>query len=111
MKDYLQREEKLFAERMASARSAVQQLDSAILRFRKDTGEFPGSLAELLSRPERMAGKTGSWPYLPGERIPLDPWGQYYRYQSPGRHNIGGFDVWSVHGNERDPKGWIGNWK
>lgn len=111
MKDYLQREEKLFAERVASARAAVQQLESAIVRFRKDTGELPRSLLELLSKPERMAGKTGSWPYLPGGRITLDPWGQSYRFQSPGKHNPEGFDVWSVHGNERDPKGWIGNWK
>jgi len=43
-------------------------------------------------------------------QIPRDPWGQQYRYDQPGRFNPGGYDVYSVHGNSRNPALWIGNW-
>jgi len=92
MQDYLVREERLFAERVESAAASVQRLAEAINAFRQDTGEYPLSLEEL------------------AERIPLDPWGQRYRYRVPGKNNPESFDVWSVHGNERDPRVWIGNW-
>lgn len=92
MQDYLVREERLFSERIESAAAAVQRLAEAIEAFRKDSGEYPLSLDELV------------------ERIPLDPWGQRYRYRAPGTNNPESFDVWSVHGNERDPRVWIGNW-
>ena len=29
------------------------------------------------------------------EKIELDPWGMEYRYEFPGKHNKGGFDVYS----------------
>jgi hypothetical protein len=108
--DYLKREERLFAEWIATARATVQQLAAAIERFKADVGEYPRSLDELVKRPARLAGKPGRWPYVPGDGVPNDPWGQQYRYRQPGVHNPQGFDVHSVHGNERDPKVWIGNW-
>lgn len=40
----------------------------------------------------------------------MDPWGQHYRYEHRGRFNPDGFDVYSVHGNSRNPSLWIGNW-
>jgi hypothetical protein len=110
MQDYLKQEETLFAERVASARAMVENLARAVERFKADVGEFPRTLEELVARPSRLTGKRGRWPYVEGGRIPLDPWGQSYRYRQPGVQNPGGFDVWSLHGNERNPKGWIGNW-
>ena len=99
MQDYLVREERLFAERVDSAAAAVQWLTEAIEAFKEDRGEYPRSLEELEGR-EGVA-----------QTIPLDPWGQHYRYRVPGANNPEGFDVWSVHGNERDPRVWIGNWR
>jgi type II secretory pathway pseudopilin PulG len=99
MEDYLVREERLFAERVESAAAAVQRLAEAIEAFKEETGEYPASLEELEGR-EGLA-----------RSIPLDPWGQHYRYRVPGANNPEGFDVWSVHGNERDPRVWIGNWR
>jgi hypothetical protein len=114
MQDYLAREEQLFARRVETAAATVGRLAQAIEAFREDTGEYPRDLDELVERPSRLAGKAGDWPYvapLVDGKIPLDPWGQRYRYLMPGAHKPGGFDVWSVHGNERDPRVWIGNWK
>jgi hypothetical protein len=111
MQDYLKEEEKLSAERTAMARETIRKLAAAIERFKADLGEYPRRLDELQQRPSRLAGRKGAWPYVPGSRIPLDPWGQYYRYQRPGAHKAEAFDVYSVHGNEREPSGWIGNWQ
>jgi type II secretory pathway pseudopilin PulG len=114
MQDYLAREEQLFAERVEAARKRVGELAAAIEAFRRDTGEFPRTLDELVVRPRRLSESSGDWRYMSNpdlDGIPLDPWGQRYRYLMPGTHNPGAFDVWSVHGNERDPRVWIGNWR
>jgi hypothetical protein len=108
MQQYLADEERLFAEREAKAQQTVATLDQAIRRYRTDTGEFPRDLAELRERPARIARQVGHWPYL--AQVSADPWGQTYRYDVPGRFNPDTFDVYSVHGNSRDPSLWIGNW-
>ncbi len=110
MQDYLTNEKQLFAQRVVAARQVVQQLAAAIERFKADIGEYPQTLDELQVQPSRLAGRKGAWPYVAGARIPLDPWGQLYRYERPGTHNPARFDVYSVHGNARDPSRWIGNW-
>lgn len=111
-KDYLLKERDLFAKKIAEARRTVDELAQAIEAFKKDHGRYPKSLEELLARPAEMnRSRAGRWPYFKRERIPLDPWGQKYRYVAPGYFNADSFDVWSVHGNSRDPKQWIGNWK
>ena len=114
MQDYLAREEQLFARMVETATAAVRKLAEAVESFREDTGEYPLNLDELVERPARLAGRHGHWPYVTptAERsIPLDPWGQRYRYLIPGAYNPESFDVWSVHGNERDRSVWIGNWE
>lgn len=74
-------------------------------------GEYPQALDELLRRPSRLQTKVGQWPYVSGDRIPLDPWGQPFQFARPGVRNPQGFDVWSFHGNSRAPAVWIGNWE
>ena len=108
MQRYLADEKKLFAERVARAKQMVTELDAAIKRFRLDTGRYPDDLGELIERPRRFRSATGDWPYV--AEIPADPWQQRYRYEHPGRFNPDAFDVYSVHGNSRNPSLWIGNW-
>jgi len=93
MQDYLAREERLFTDWIQTATATVERLAAAIEAFKESTGAYPGRLDEL------------------AEPTPLDPWGQRYRYLVPGDNNPGRFDIWSVHGNERDPRVWIGNWE
>ncbi len=92
MERYLAQEAQLFAAREQAARDAVTLLGERIARFRNEHGELPRDLAMLPEPP------------------PRDPWGQQYRYDSPGRFNPTGFDIYSVHGNSRSPGLWIGNW-
>lgn len=105
---YLADEETLFAERTRRARGVVAKLDAAIRRLHRDTGRYPRELTELVQRSERFDATTGHWPYV--TEIPTDPWQQRYRYEHPGRFNPDAFDVFSVHGNSRNPSLWIGNW-
>jgi hypothetical protein len=114
-REYLKKEEDLFAKRVAEAQKTVGALVKAVEAYREDYGRYPVSLDILIERPAEMnrswASKGGRWPYFKGDRIPLDPWGQNYRYLVPGRYNPGTFDIWSVHGNSRNPALWIGNWQ
>ena len=114
-RDYLKNEEALFARKIAQAKKTVAELAKSIQAFRNDWGAYPENLDLLIMRPAELnrswASRAGQWPYFQGDRIPLDPWGQKYRYLAPGRNNPGSFDVWSVHGNSRDPSVWIGNWE
>lgn len=113
--DYLIREENLFRKRIAKAKKTIAELIEAVETFKKDHGRYPESLDALIERPAElnMSGlsKIGRWPYFKAKRIPSDLWGQHYRYLVPGRYNPGSFDIWSVHGESRNPKVWIGNWE
>lgn len=108
MQRYLAEEKKRFAAMVVQAEKAVANLDAAIERFHRDTNEYPRSLDELIDCPERLSTRAGKWRYV--TEIPADPWEQGYRYTCPGNFNPSGFDVYSVHGNSREPSVWIGNW-
>ncbi len=110
-KDYLQKEKALFAKRVTQAKRTVAMLVEAVEAFKRDYGSYPENLDVLVERPAELNRTKGRWPYFKGSRIPLDPWGQIYRYRIPGSYNPDSFDVWSVHGHSRNPDLWIGNWK
>jgi hypothetical protein len=105
---YLADEEKLFAEKIAEATRTAAELDATIRRFHRDVGRYPSELRDLIVRPRQLQAPAANWPYV-GE-IPTDPWGQQYRYDCPGQFNLDAFDIYSVHGNSRNPAVWIGNW-
>lgn len=99
----------------AETKAAMAQIDAlgkALEAYRLDVGRFPTTqqgLAALMAAPPGTPRWGG--PYLKKE-VPLDPWGQPYRYKSPGDH--GEFDV-SSHGRDGAPGGSgedadIGNW-
>ena len=82
-------------------------MKTALDRYRIDTSVYPKSLDNLIQQP---AGTT-NWhgPYLDG--IPVDPWGDKYIYEFPGKHNPNSYDLLSAgldgkRGTEDD----IGNW-
>jgi len=90
-------------------------LKISLVRYRIDLSDYPSTaegLAALLVAP---ANKAEKWrgPYIdaPGNRVPLDPWGEPYQYRYPGTKNKDGYDLFSkgpdkVEGTEDD----IGNW-
>jgi general secretion pathway protein G len=93
------------------AKIQVQAFKDAIDRFNLDIGFYPQDLTNLRTPPNGLPNPA-KWdgPYL-GTDIPADPWGRYYQYQAPGRHNPDSFDVWSLGPDGQDnTNDDIGNW-
>lgn len=87
----------------------MQGLDTALKIYRLENGSYPATLGSL-TRPPAVKGRTT--PYL--EREPLDPWGEQYKYKSPGSRSAVGYDIYSTGPNLRDDGGEnddIPNWE
>jgi len=82
-----------------AAKLAVKSVETALETYAVDhDGEFPsggGGLDILL----HSSGNDPKWkgPYLKGNKLPADPWGNAIQYQSPGTHQSDGSpDIWSM---------------
>lgn len=90
-------------------------LKTSLVRYRIELGDYPSTaegMAALLAAP---ANKADRWrgPYIdsPGNKAPLDPWGEPYQYRYPGTHNKGSYDLYSKGPDKADGTGDdIGNW-
>ncbi|GAB6059201.1 type II secretion system major pseudopilin GspG [Desulfonatronum parangueonense] len=76
--------------RVAKARMDIRTLESALRLYRLDNGVYPTTeqgLAALITKPERGAPPWNYRPggYLEASSVPRDPWGNEYRYRSPGQ--------------------------
>ena len=80
---------------------------SAIDSFRVDNGYYPKNLEDLVQKPTEAQNWHG--PYL--EKIPVDPWGDKFFYDCPGKHNTNGYDLSSAGPDGKAGTGDdIGNW-
>jgi len=104
--------------RVVTAKAQIERLESALELYAMDNGRFPTTeqgLDALVQEPTSAPEPTNYQPggYLKGD-LPLDPWGNEFLYESPGSHNPGSFDLWSLGkdglagGEQLD--GDIGNW-
>lgn len=92
----------------------IRDFEQAVDLFRLDVGRLPTNqegLDALVTRPATANGWNG--PYLRGNRLPDDPWGNPYRYAAPGRQ--GEVDIYTL-GADNAPGGTgenadIGNWQ
>lgn len=101
--------------RIAAARQDLATIAQALKLYKLDTRRYPTTeqgLAALVQKPT-LAPVPDNWNaggYL--EKLPVDPWGEPYRYLNPGLH--GEIDVMS-YGGDRQPGGEgadadIGSW-
>lgn len=76
--------------------SVIRSLNSALEIYRLDVGEYPSSLDNLLKNP---GNKNWNGPYIAGDVVPRDAWGNPFRYEiidtgpvvgSPGPDGIWG---------------------
>lgn len=76
-----------------AAQSQIAGLKLALDAFEVDNGYYPRDLNLLVVAP----GDAPDWrgPYLE-KGIPLDPWGNAYLYDYPGKRNLNGFDLMSL---------------
>ena len=84
-------------------------IKTALDRYEIDIGTYPKSFQDLLRQPSGITNWHG--PYLDSPKVPVDPWGDEYVYEFPGKHNTNGYDLSSAgpdgkKGNYDD----IGNW-
>ncbi len=104
--------------RIIAARQDINSISQALKLYRLDNHNYPSTdqgLQALVSKPTAPPAppnwKTGG--YL--DRLPKDPWGNEYKYISPGVKNTGDVDIISLgsdgapggEGNDAD----IGNWE
>lgn len=82
----------------AAARLMVQtSMKTALNMYRISVLDFPSTadgLSALVARPSSAHASRWSGPYIDGA-LPVDPWGQAYHYEYPGKHNKDAFDLWS----------------
>ncbi|HZP79825.1 MAG TPA: type II secretion system major pseudopilin GspG [Pseudolabrys sp.] len=68
--------------KVKTARLQIEGFSSALDLFYLDAGRYPTAeegLSVLIQRPANLDVWNG--PYLKGARVPLDPWGNAYRYR------------------------------
>ena len=101
---------------ISTARSQIKMLDAALETYRMHNARFPTTeqgLDALVNKPQDARNYQDGG-YLRESRVPVDPWGNPYQYESPGQHNKRSYDLWSYgpdgqaggDGNDAD----IGNW-
>jgi general secretion pathway protein G len=87
--------------RVNAARAQIRMLDAALETYRMDNAKFPTTEQGLdaLIHPPDDAANFQPGGYLRERRIPVDPWGNPYKFESPGQHNPHAYDLWSFGGD------------
>ena len=81
--------------RRTAATSQISSFKTALDSYEVDMGSYPqgkNGLTALVQAPREGTGWRG--PYM--ENIPMDPWGNAYIYEYPGKNNPNGFDLSSM---------------
>jgi len=96
--------------RISAAKNNIRAIRSALDMYKLDNHQYPTTdqgleaLVEMPERPPEAANWNGCM-----EKVPLDPWGNEYRYLFPGKH--GDADVFSAGPNGRGgDEDDIGSW-
>jgi general secretion pathway protein G len=78
-----------------AAKIEIGQIGQALDLYKLEIGRYPTTQDGLQALITAPAG-TDRWngPYWKNKTIPKDPWGNEYRYVSPGQH--GAFDIVSL---------------
>ena len=95
--------------KVAATQTQIATFKTALDAYEVDNGYYPkgkNGLMDLIQQPRDAQGWRG--PYLQADAIPLDPWGNAYIYDCPGRHNPTGYDISSL--GPPDDNMVIGNW-
>lgn len=79
--------------KVTAAQSQISNLEIALDSFEVDNGYYPkggDGLSDLIDQPNNAPDWRG--PYIK-KGVPVDPWGNPYVYEYPGRKNNGGYDL------------------
>lgn len=105
--------------RLATARTQINNLESALEFYRMDNARYPSTEQGLEALVREPTGDPPPRNYPPGGYLKkadalLDPWNEPFQYANPGTHNPHSFDLWTQ-GADASPGGEggdadIGNW-
>jgi general secretion pathway protein G len=85
----------LSSSRSKTAQVQLENLVTSLELFHIDVGRYPTSTEGLLALVEAKAGIPGwNGPYLRKVDVPVDPWGQPFGYEQPGKINA--FDLYTL---------------
>jgi general secretion pathway protein G len=88
--------------RITAANTDISNLGLALDAFEVDVGRYPTTSEELGALVEPPANSVGwNGPYIK-KGIPIDPWGNKYVYQYPGKHNTYEYDLYSYGPNGQE---------
>jgi general secretion pathway protein G len=97
--------------KIKAAKVQISNFETAIGAFKTAVGRYPTTTEGLSVLVVEPQNELGDWakPFM--KNIPLDPWGNDYRYVCPGVHNTDSYDLWSF-GPDGQPDGYddIANW-
>jgi general secretion pathway protein G len=99
--------------KVKAAKVQIEDLAQTLDMYKLDVGSYPSSeqgLNALIEAPDGAQRWNG--PYLRKDKVPLDPWNNEYKYNSPGEH--GKFDISSLgadakesgEGEDKDINSW-----
>lgn len=91
----------LGTSRAKAAKLQIDQFGGGLDLFKLETGRYPTSqegLQALVQQPPGLAGWSGA--YLRDKTVPKDPWGNDFRYVSPGQH--GPYDISSLGADNKE---------
>jgi general secretion pathway protein G len=99
--------------RETAAKTQISSFSTALDAFEVDNGYYPrgkNGLQDLVQQPS----DAPNWRQQYMKEIPLDPWGNAYVYEAPGRNNVNGYDLASPGpdgkaGSEDDITNWTRN--
>ncbi|HVE48750.1 MAG TPA: type II secretion system major pseudopilin GspG [Casimicrobiaceae bacterium] len=85
-----------------AAKIEIGQIGQTLDLYKLETGRYPTTqegLQALVSAPAGVANWNG--PYWKKQAVPKDPWGNEYRYASPGTNNAP-YDIMSFGADGRE---------
>jgi len=79
------------SSRIESAKETLLSLSTALEMFRVDNGRYPTTSEGLKALAEQPGGVLNWQQHLP--TIPMDPWGNPYLYEFPGKRRPQSYDL------------------
>lgn len=86
-----------------TAKIQIEELGNSLDLFKIDMGRYPDAQEGLQALVQPSTGDGADrWhgPYLKKKQVPLDPWGNEYKYVFPGAH--GPYDIVSLGADKRE---------
>lgn len=69
-------------------------ITTALGAYEVDNGSYPKSLQDMVRKPNGATNWHG--PYFEQSKLPIDPWGNHFFYEYPGKHFTNGYDLFSA---------------